>query len=150
MGLDFSYTTIWIIVAIIFGIIEAVTLGLATIWFAIAALITMIVAAIGLSFPVQVVVFLVISIVLLVSTRPIAVKHFKIGSTKTNAEALIGKVGVVKEKIAEMGVGIVIIEGQIWTARSEDDSEILPKEKVKIIRIDGVKLIVSKTDKMEE
>ncbi len=149
MNLDFSYTMVWIVIAIIFGIIEAVTLGLATIWFAIAALVAVIVAAIGLSIGIQVAVFLVVSLVLLVSTRPIAIKHFKVGTTKTNADALIGKTGIVREKIAELGTGIVVVDKQIWTATSEDDKEIQKGVRVEILGISGVKLIVKAEERGE-
>jgi len=145
--LDFPITYIWLAIAIVLGIIEAATLGITTIWFAIGALIAMVASLINLPLPVQVLVFLVSSMVLLYFTRPIVKKCGKIGTTRTNADRLIGEKGLVTEKIDVInGKGQVKVFGQIWSARSVDNQDIDAGETVEIKGITGVKLVVGRSE----
>ena len=138
---------IWIVAAIIFIIIEAATMGLATIWFAFAAIAAWLVQIIGVPPLGQIAVFLIVSAVLLYFTRPIALKYFKVGRTKTNADRLVGETGKVTEEINNLNAkGLVKISGQIWTSRSLENNVIPIETLVKVERIDGVKLIVSKLE----
>ncbi len=141
-GFELSYPIIWIIVAVIFAIIEAVTFGLATIWFAIGALAAMLAAMIGIGIMGQIFVFLIASAVLLYFTRPVAKKYLKIGATKTNVDSIIGLVGIVIKKIEPFNTGQVKVAGQIWTAKSLDDKEIQEGKQVEVIKVEGVKLMV--------
>ncbi|SHK55847.1 Membrane protein implicated in regulation of membrane protease activity [Caminicella sporogenes DSM 14501] len=134
----------WIIVAVIFGIIEALTLGLTTIWFAAGALVAMISALINLPFIVQILIFLISAGVFLYYTRPIAKEYLKIGATKTNVNSIIGKTGIVTKKILPYNTGQVKVSGQIWTAKSIDDKEIDENLEIEVVRVEGVKLIVKK------
>lgn len=127
-----------------FGIIEAATLGLTTIWFAAGALIAMISAMLNLPLIGQVIVFLISSAVLLYFTRPLVKEYLKIGSTKTNVNSIIGEVGIVTEKILPFNTGQVKVSGQIWTARSNNNEELDENTRVEIIKVEGVKLIVKK------
>lgn len=138
----------WIIVAIASIIIEGVTLGIATIWFAFGAIAAWISFKLGVSLFTQIVIFLVVSIILLVFTRPIVTKYLKIGKTKTNAESLIGQKAKVLTKISNINnEGTVQINGMVWSARSLYDSEEIQKESIVYVRdIKGVKLIVSKDE----
>ena len=138
---------IWIIAAIIFLVIEAATMGLATIWFAFAAIAAWLTQIIGMPPLGQIVVFLIVSAVLLYYTRPIALKYFKVGRTKTNADKLLGDTGKVTEEIDNINAkGLVKISGQIWTSRSVNSKVIPVDSLVKVERIDGVKLIVSELE----
>ncbi len=139
-----NWPMIWVIVAIIFGIIEAFTLGLATIWFCGGAVVAALVAMIGAPFGVQFSLFLIVSIVLLYFTRPIAQKKLNAVVEKTNSDALIGKVGFVTKAIEPFSTGQVKIEGKVWTAISKD-REATVKEDLKVIieGIEGVKLVVT-------
>ncbi len=138
---------IWIIAAIIFLIIEAATMGLATIWFAFAAIAAWLAQIIGIPPLGQIIVFLIVSAVLLYFTRPIALKYFKVGRTKTNADRLVGETGKVTEEIDNINAkGLVKISGQIWTSRSMDNKVVAVDSLVKVERIDGVKLIVSELE----
>ncbi len=145
-GLEIPYSIIWIIVAVIFGLIEAFTLGLTTIWFALGALVAMLSALLHFQLIYQILIFLVASAVLVYYTRPIAKQHLKIGATKTNVSSLIGKIGVVTQRIVPFNTGQVKVSGQIWTAKSLDNEEIVKDTKVEIIKIEGVKLIVKKIE----
>lgn len=141
-GFELSYSIIWIIIAVIFAIIEALTFGLATIWFAIGALVAMLAAMIGIGVMGQIFVFLIASAVLLYFTRPIAKKYLKIGNTKTNVESIVGLVGIVMKKIEPFNTGQVKVAGQVWTAKSMDNKEIQEGKQVEVIKVEGVKLIV--------
>ena len=126
----------------VFAVIEAVTFGLATIWFAVGAVAAIGASAIGLNFYMQTAVFFVVSIVLLYFTRPIAKEYLKIGAQKTNVSELKGQNGIVKKKILPHETGQVKIKGQIWTAVSEDGEEIDEKTEVVVAGVEGVKVIV--------
>ncbi len=134
----------WLLLAAIFIVIELVTLGLTTIWFAGGAFVAAIAGACGANLVVQVILFLVVSIVLLVLTRPIAVKHLDSKIEKTNSEALIGQTAVVIQEINNVNAtGQAKINGMEWTARAKNDSDIIPAgTNVTIVEISGVKLIV--------
>lgn len=135
---------LWLGILIVLLLIEIFTLGLTTIWFAGGALLAFVAAELGAPLPVQIVLFLVVSLVLLIFTRPVALKYFNAKRTKTNSEGLIGKQAVVTQAIDNLdGVGEVTVNGLVWTARTEDFSGSIEKGKtVTIIAIDGVKLIV--------
>jgi membrane protein implicated in regulation of membrane protease activity len=138
---------IWIIAAIIFIIIEAATMGLATIWFAFASIAAWLVQIIGVPPLGQIAVFLIVSAVLLYYTRPIALKYFKVGRVKTNADRLVGETGKVTEEIDNLNAkGLVKISGQIWTSRSLENKVIPVETLVHVESIDGVKLIVTELE----
>jgi membrane protein implicated in regulation of membrane protease activity len=127
---------------IVFALIEAFTFGLTTIWFAIAALVMVFLSFLKIPLSFQILIFLAISAALLVFTRPLAVKRLKIGKEKTNIDSLIGKHVLVTKKISEFEKGEVKMNGQIWSARSEDNSEINEGIKCEVVRIEGVQAIV--------
>jgi membrane protein implicated in regulation of membrane protease activity len=133
---------IWVALVIIFALIEVFTLGLTTVWFAIAALLMVFLSFLNIPLTVQILIFLAISTLLLIFTRPLAVKKFKIGQEKTNVDSLIGKHALVVKTIGEFERGEAKVNGQIWSARSEDNTEIMEGSKCEILRIEGVQLIV--------
>ena len=111
----------WIIICIVLLIIEIATLGLTTIWFAAGALAAFLAGILGFGLPVQIGLFLVVSIVLLVLTRPVALKYFNSRRQKTNVESMIGRQGVVLERIDTIkGQGLVEVDGESWSARTDD------------------------------
>lgn len=143
-GFTVSMTVVWLAIALIFLIIEAMTAGLATIWFAGGAFVALVCALLDLPIAVQVVVFFVVSICLLVFTRKIFVEKLKTGSEKTNVDALIGQHAVTVCAIPTYGVGQVKIGGQVWSAVCENEGdEIASDTLVKILRVEGVKLVVA-------
>ena len=143
---------VWLGLMIILGVIELLTLGLTSIWFAAGALVAFIVAMIGLRFSIQLIVFVVVSLVLLFFTRPLAQKYLNSGTTKTNAEALIGRTVRVTGDVSNLkDEGQVTVNGLEWTARSADDTQVFKKgDLVKVVRIEGVKLIVEKSEEEEK
>ena len=141
----------WLVLMAGFLIIEIVTLGLTTIWFAVGALVAFLAALAGLHLGIQIGAFVVVSVVLLFFTRPIAVKYLNSRTTKTNAEALVGRSARVTIGINNLkSEGQVVINGLEWTARSSSDTVTFkPDDYVKIVGIEGVKLIVEEQKKGE-
>ena len=115
----------WLAMSIIFTVIEVFTAGLTTIWFAIGSIPMIFLSFLPIPFLYQVLIMLVISTVLLVFTRPFAIKKLHANKEKTNVDALIGKSALVTKKITKFEKGEVKIDGKIWTAKSisEEDLE---------------------------
>lgn len=140
---EFTDSIVWILIAVVFAIVEAFTLGLTTIWFTVGGVAACIVSLLGGPILLQVIVFLAVSIILLYFTRPLAEKKLKVGHEKNVLESLIGQTGIVTSEIKPFYTGQVKIKGQIWTAIANDGEATLEKGlEVKIIKIEGVKLIV--------
>lgn len=138
-----SLSITWVIVLVVCLVVEFSTLGLTSIWFAGGALLSMIIALIGGPLWLQILVFLVASIVLLIFTRPVATKYFNKNRTKTNVDSIAGRQAIVTEKIDNLkGMGQIVTNGMEWTARSLDDSVIEEGAVVTIEKIEGVKAIV--------
>ena len=135
---------IWLALTAALLIIEIVTLGLTTIWFAAGALFAFFAALLGMNQGIQIGVFVVVSVVLLFFTRPLAVKYLNTKTIKTNTEALVGKTARVIVDINNLkSQGQVVINGLEWTARSSDDTVVFKiGDAVTIVGIEGVKLIV--------
>ena len=137
---------IWLGLFIILIVIELFTVGLTTIWFAGGALTAMIAGIFGADILAQILIFLAVSCVLLIFTRPWAMKHLNQKRVKTNYESEIGKIIKLTEKVDNRNqTGKSIVDGQEWTVRSKDDREILEEGTLaKVIAVSGVKLIVEK------
>lgn len=145
MELPVNMLYIWLVLMGLLVIAELLTISLTTIWFAGGALAAAITAGIGLPFYVQFGVFIGVSFLLLALMRPIAVRvQRQEKKIPTNADSLIGQEAVVKEQIDNLhSTGSVMINGQEWTARSEQENlTIDPGSTVCIRSISGVKLIV--------
>lgn len=139
-----SLPLVWAVILIILVGIELATAGLTTIWFAGGALAALILSLLKVPLGFQIAAFFVVSIVLLVFTRPLVVKKFNPSLVKTNAESLIGKTARVTERIDNISAtGHVVVDGQDWSARSTVEGKIYEEGwLVKIVKIEGVKLIV--------
>ena len=135
---------IWLALTAVLLIIEIATLGLTTIWFAAGALFAFFAALLGMNQGIQIGVFVVVSVVLLFFTRPLAVKYLNTKTIKTNTEALVGKTARVIVDINNLkSQGQFVINGLEWTARSSDDTVVFKiGDAVTIVGIEGVKLIV--------
>lgn len=134
----------WLVILVLLILIEFATMGLTTVWFAGGALVAAVIAALNGPIWAQVAAFVVVSLLLLIFTRPIAVKYFNVDRTKTNTESLIGKQAIVTERIDNLkATGTAAINGQEWTARSAFQDVDIEEGAVVIIKeIQGVKLIV--------
>ncbi len=139
-----SMTVFWLIVLVVLVVIELLTMGLTTIWFAGGALVATIAAVFHTPVAVQVILFLVVSGVLIFSTRPLAVKYFNKDRVRTNAESLVGRQAIVISEIDNLqGIGQVNVGGMEWSARTRVDGVKLPVGTVTtVLAINGVKLVV--------
>ena len=141
-------TMYWLILMIVLLVIEAFTMGLTTIWFAAGCLVALVMGMAGLGQGVQIVSFLIASIVLLILTRPIAVRYFNRQTHKTNVDELVGKQGLVLEEIDTIrSTGLVEVKGQQWSAKTENPEGFIERQKIVVIeRIEGVKLVVKEKE----
>lgn len=139
-----ALTVIWIVLLVLFLILEAATVQLVSAWFALGALCALLANLCGVGVIWQIVLFLIVSAICLIATRPLVKKMTATKIQKTNADRCIGAEAVVLEEINNLkSTGLVKAMGNTWTARAEDGS-VIPKDAVVIVRkMDGVKLIVS-------
>lgn len=140
----FQMPIVWTVLIIAFIVVEGLTLGLTSIWFAAGALVALVLSLLKLPFYVQMIAFIATAGVLLAYTRPIAKDYLKIGENKTNVDGLIGLNGIVIKDIETYKPGQVKVKGQIWTAIDIDNKGIEQNSSVEIMEIEGVKLIVRK------
>ncbi len=134
---------LWLGAVILFGIIEALTVGIVSIWFSIGSLAALIAAALHAAPWLQITVFLVFSVAALIITRPLIKKKILLRTTPTNTDMLIGEKGTVDEAIDNLaGTGSVKISGKVWSAKSENGETIPSGSTITAVRIEGVKLIV--------
>lgn len=144
LGGSVSMSVIWLVAMVILLIVEAMVPGLISIWFAIGALAALISALFHAPVWLQLVWFFAISILTLVLTRPLVKKYVNSRVTPTNADVVIGKDAVVTERIDNLhSQGAVMLDGKVWTARTEKEQVTVEAgETVRVLRIEGVKLIV--------
>jgi len=134
----------WLVLLALLLLVEVATLGLTTIWFAGGALVAFIVSLFYDNLLLEISLFLVVSLALLIFTRPFVKKYFNTNRVKTNYEAVIGKEAIVTSTIDnDKGIGLAKVSGQEWSARSVDGSVIEKGTKVIVESISGVKLMVS-------
>jgi len=144
---DMTMKIVWFALLILFGVGEAVTVGLTSIWFAVGSLGALICALLGAHLWVQIGVFLALSGLALALMRPLAKRFLTPGYSATNADRVIGADAVVTVQIDNLlGRGQVKIAGQEWTARSQDDRIIPVGTQVKVLRIEGVKVFVAQKE----
>lgn len=135
---------VWIAVVVIAVLVEAASVQLLSIWFALGGLVALVLSIFNVSLTIQIIVFAAVSVVSLILFWPLARKLNKKGFEKTNADRYIGRDGVVVQPISNLAAeGQVKVDNQVWTARSESGEDIAEGTKIKVEKIEGVKLIVS-------
>lgn len=144
------WAIIWLILLIAFVVLEAVTVQLLCIWFAAGSLAAMLVSLLGGAVWLQMVVFFTVSIVLFALLWPMARKHLKAKAVATNADALVGKICKVTEAIDPLEGGRVKVGDVTWSARSEHGEAIPAGTQVKILKIQGAKVLVETVKKEVE
>ena len=140
-------TVSWIIIFLVLVVIEAVTVDLVSIWFAIGALVCSFVALVTDSLFIQLMVFVLVSIITLLCTKSFVSKVKTRKEVPTNLDCIIGFTGVVTEKITNNG-GEVVVVGKRWSAVSTNEIDV--GSKVEILAIDGVKLRVRLKEEEEK
>ena len=142
-GGDSEMTALWIAAIVVFGVVEAVTAGLVSIWFVLGAVAGLLAAVLGAALWVQIVLFFVVSIAALAATRPLVQRMLRRDETPTNADRVLGQTARVTETIDNtVPTGAVYADGKTWTARSAS-GRVIPKDTmVKVQRMEGVRLFV--------
>ena len=143
---------VWLIVAGFFFILEMATTGFLVCWLGVGALLAMFLSFVIDNVVLQVVVFAIASIILILLTKPLVKKFVDKKTIPTNIDSIIGKEGMVTETIDSVkGVGQVKLSGEIWSAKSLIENEVIEKDtRVTVKKIDGVKLVVEKTKELEK
>ena len=140
----------WIVLVVLFAVIEMVTVSLTSIWFAGGALVALLCAALGLDLVWQIIIFVAVAVVLLCFTRPWAMKYLKPRLVKTNYEVAVEQNVCLTEDVDNIkGTGTAIFKGQEWTARAYEDGKTFEAGTiVKVKEIRGVTMYVVESDLM--
>ena len=141
---NLSYPWIWLIIFIVLIAIEAFTFSLTTIWFALGALVMILISLLKLPFSVQLLVWLILSSILLYFTRPYALSKLKVGRVKTNVDSLVGKSAIVVKTITKHEKGEIKINGIIWSAKNENEEALEEGNECEIVEIQGATALVKK------
>ena len=141
---------VWLVIAAVLFVGEILTAGFLLLWFAIAAVVALFVSFFTTNLFIQILIFLIVSIILLIFTRPLLSKYTNGDNTITNSNAIIGKTAIVTEDISLLNsTGQINVDGEIWSAKTMDPNLTIPKgSKVEIIGIDGVKACVASNYEM--
>lgn len=133
---------IWLAILVLSAIVEASTVSLVSLWFMPSALICIILSLLSVPFYIQAIVFFIVSAVLLCFVMPVARRYMKKHIVKTNVEEITGCKGVVAEEINNLEArGIVTVNGQKWSARSENGETIPVGTVIEAVRVEGVKIV---------
>lgn len=129
-----------------FVLVELMTVGLTSIWFAAGSFVAFIIALLGGNVVVQGIAFILVSVVLLALTKPWAGKYINSRTVKTNVDSLVGERAVLTEDADSMKqTGKAVVNGQEWTVRPQDETQVIRKgELIEVVKISGVKLIVKR------
>ncbi len=142
---------LWLCAAVLFGVVEGVTAGLVSVWFAVGSVGAFFAAMGGLSVTVQLVIFAAVSAAALAVTRPLVVRLGRERHVPTNLDRVIGRTAQVSEDIDnDAATGAVYVDGKTWTARSAGGEAIPAGSRVEIQRMEGVKLFVKKSEEKAE
>lgn len=136
---------VWLITVVILILIELCTINLVTIWFVASGIIALIVSLFTNNYVLQFGTFVILGVVLLITTKPILMRYVKNNHSKTNLDRIIGMTGKVTEKISKYSNGEVKVDGKKWTAYS--DKTIKEGSMVKVLEIKGVRIKVEELDK---
>ncbi|PKM58923.1 MAG: NfeD family protein [Firmicutes bacterium HGW-Firmicutes-4] len=141
---------VWLVLFVVFLVAELVTAGaLVSIWFCVGALVALVAAYFGAAFWLQMTLFFVVSVGLLLGTKPFLKKHLDPKTMATNADRILQNRGIVEEEINNLkGQGAVKVDGKSWTARNIDGDAVIPvNAEVIVVRIEGVKAMVKVVEK---
>ena len=134
----------WLVLVIILSVIEIATVSLVSIWFVASGIVVMILSFFIGDIAIESTIFAILGILLLLVTRPIVDKLRSKDNAKTNLDRIIGEEAIVTENITKNNVGEVKVDGKRWSAISKN--KCLKGDTVKVLKIDGVKLIVKKEE----
>jgi membrane protein implicated in regulation of membrane protease activity len=144
--IDWIMMVAWVVVFILTLVIELETMNLTTIWFCVSSVITIICGILFAGPYLQIGIFVALSIILVLATRPLTKKMMSRDIIKTNSDRLIGMIGIVTKAIIPNEIGEVKVDNNLWRAVNNDNLSFDVGEKVLIDAIVGIKLVVSKIE----
>ena len=134
---------VWLAALIVFGLVEAATVSMVSLWFMGGALAAMVAQLLGAGPWAQIIVFVIVSAVLLACLRPFVKKYVSPRKTATNTDALLGREAIITQTVDNLrATGTLKLDGKEWTARSADGETLEVGTVVKIVKLEGVKLYV--------
>lgn len=139
-----SMTMIWTIILVLAVIVEAITIDLVSIWFGIGAIAALIANTCQLSQTIQIVLFIIVSTICIIISRPLAKKYLRGNTIRTNYDRVIGKHSLVTKQITADRKGEVKVMGTLWMATSLDNETIEVGEYAEVVSIEGAHVIVKK------
>ena len=139
--------SIWMSIFVVTLFIEINTADITIIWFCISALVSFVLALFGIPYTIQIVVFIVLSLVLLLATRPLTKNLMNKTLIRTNADRIISTIGIVTKTINPNEIGEIKVGSEYWRAISADNSLIEENEQVTILSFSGNKVVVAKVNK---
>lgn len=138
------FAILWLVLFVVFLMVEASTVAVISLWFAIGSLTAMVASFFGAEFWLQAVLFFAVSLVLLCALRPLTKKYFNPKITRTNVDAVVGTTGRVVETVRnDLTQGRVKLGGMEWSARSSSGEILEEGTLIKVDRVEGVKVFVS-------
>lgn len=138
------FAIVWLALMVVFLLLEAGTVSMVSIWFAVGALAAMVASLFSAPLWLQIVLFVVVSAALLLALRPLARKYFTPRLTKTNVDAVVGQEGLVLERIDNTeATGRVKLGAVEWSARSTSGAPLEAGTRIKVDRVEGVKVFVT-------
>lgn len=135
---------VWLLIIIILTVLEAATVNLTTIWFVASGIVALIISFFTDNYIIQFGIFVLLGVILLVTTRPLLQNLLKQHKEATNVDRIIGMQGIVTEKITKAKNGEVKVDGKHWTAQA--DKAIKEGSTIKVLELNGVKLKVEKVE----
>lgn len=142
------FVWLWLAVVIITLVVEFMTAEIVSIWFFFGSVVSLILAICKVDPAIQIIVFVVVSLVFMVCVRPFIKKYVKRNEIKTNVDSFVGRIALVTEDIVDGNRGVVKLDGQEWSAISNDN--VLKGTKVVVLSIEGNKLIVKENKNKDE
>lgn len=142
--MPYGMIAIWAVIFVVTLIIELETADLTTIWFCVSSLITLICSFFSLDILYQIIIFVALSFVLILATRPLTKKMMNKDIIHTNTDKLVGMIATVTKKIIDGEIGEVKVDNNLWRAISIDGISINENEKVIVNSLSGNKVVVSK------
>lgn len=145
--MNWGFTTVWLILTVVFLAVEAATVTLVSLWFAAGSLAALVICLLGGPLWLQILAFLAVSAAALALLRPLARKYFTPRLTRTNVDSIIGAIGYVTNAIDNITAeGQVKLGGMYWTARSSSGAPLAEGTLIRVDRIEGVKVFVSEAE----
>ncbi len=141
-----SMTAVWTLILVVSIVIEMMTIDLVSIWFSVGAVVALVCNLLGLNETGQIIIFIIVSLICIIASRPIVKKYFKGNIVRTNLDRVIGKHCLVTETITPDQKGEVKVMGNLWSATSLNNEVITAGQYAEVLSIEGAHVVVKKLE----